>query len=393
MILMTVYFIINFYIIYRTNIYIDETNNIHIKQFKIIVLIIYILFALTPLLGYILPFSISQKVIQKTANYFIGILFYIFITMIIFDILLLILKKIILQLKNILSINIIYIILLLQIFIISTICLYGVSHSKKIYTKTYNININKENIFNNSLKVALISDIHLGYNTKPKTMERITKIVNSNKPDIILIAGDIFDNSYDSIDNVKQIQKTITNLKSKYGKYAVYGNHDVEEKIICGFSIKSNNKVSRDKRMDMFLKESGVRILEDESTLINNSFYIIGRKDASRSDDGKNRRESIEQLLSNINLDKPIILLEHQPIELEEISNTGVDLLLAGHTHGGQFFPISIGTHIKWENPYGYIKKNKMHSIVTSGVGVYGPSIRIGSNSEVCIINITFKRK
>ena len=87
---------------------------------------------------------------------------------------------------------------------------------------------------------------------------------------------------------------------------------------------------------------------------------------------------------------KPVIVLEHEPVEMEELAETGVDMQLCGHTHDGQLWPGTITINLFWENPCGYLKKGNMHSIVTSGIGVYGPAMRVGSRSEVCEINVDF---
>lgn len=384
------YLIVNFYVIYRSEMYCKEIKNKKVEKYKIIALIIYLLLITTPLLGYIMHISSLQKVIQKTANTFVGILFYIFITIMLFDVIMLLLSKFNIYKEKSTENKNLYLIIIIQILIIFITSLYGFIHAKKIYTKTYNIEVNKK-IKIKKLKIALISDIHLGYNATSKKMEKITNMINSNNPDIIFIVGDIFDNDYKTLDNVEKIKKSLAKLQSKYGKYAVYGNHDIDEKLIGGVSTKKNNEVYRDKKMDELLKKSGIKVLEDESILIDNDLYIIGRKDASKTGEGLNKKESIDSLLKNIDGKKMIIVLEHEPIELENISNYNVDLVLSGHTHKGQFFPLTLGTYLKWENPYGYIHKRNTNSIVTSGVGVYGPNMRIGSNNEICIINVNFK--
>lgn len=142
--------------------------------------------------------------------------------------------------------------------------------------------------------------------------------------------------------------------------------------------------------MENMLKSAGIKILDDEVTLINDSLYIIGRKDAEKSGFGSEDREELTTLMKNIDMTKPVIVLEHEPMNLEEISNQGVDLHLSGHTHAGQFFPLTIGTSMKWLNSYGMKQVGRMTSVVTSGIGVYGPNIRIGTNSEISIVNIQF---
>ena len=88
---------------------------------------------------------------------------------------------------------------------------------------------------------------------------------------------------------------------------------------------------------------------------------------------------------------KPIFVLEHQPKQLEELDSAGVDMQLCGHTHDGQLFPGNLTVKLFWENPCGYLKKGNLNNIVTSGVGVWGPAMRVGTDSEICVITVHFE--
>jgi hypothetical protein len=143
--------------------------------------------------------------------------------------------------------------------------------------------------------------------------------------------------------------------------------------------------------MKQFLQNAGIRLLEDESILIDHKFYLVGRKDSSRSKKMNVDRKTPQQLTQNFNLDKPVILLDHQPGELQEAADAGVDLDLCGHTHDGQIFPGNMTVRFFWENPCGYLKKGQMHNIVTSGAGIWGPDMRVGTDSEICSITLNFQ--
>ena len=143
--------------------------------------------------------------------------------------------------------------------------------------------------------------------------------------------------------------------------------------------------------MDDLLEKSNIKLLRDETVLINDSLYLIGRRDATKPGDVKSRK-SIEELTENIDKEKPIFLIDHQPRELKKISNNGIDLDLSGHTHGGQLFPLNIIMKLMWKNGNGYKKYNNMNSVVTSGVGLYGPNMRIGTKAEVVTINVHFNK-
>ena len=97
------------------------------------------------------------------------------------------------------------------------------------------------------------------------------------------------------------------------------------------------------------------------------------------------------QLLKGLDKSKPIFTIYNEPNELDELSKAGTDVLLCGHTHDGQIFPGNIFIKLFWENACGYLQKGNMHNIVTSGVGIYGPYIRVGTHAEICPITVNFK--
>lgn len=249
-------------------------------------------------------------------------------------------------------------------------------------------------IFMYILMIVLIADTHFGYNAGTIHAKEIVKKINKQNPDLVCIAGDIFDNEYEAIHEPKKVKKILRKINSRYGVYACWGNHDLNEPILAGFTFnpgKEGAESLKDPRMREFLKDSNIQLLEDEAVLIDNSFYVVGRKDASLIEKIEEKRKTPAQLTEKLDKDKPIIFIDHQPKELQEIADAGVDLDLCGHTHDGQTFPGNITIKFLWENPCGYLQKGSMHNIVTSGSGVWGPAMRVGTNSEICTINVTFQ--
>jgi predicted MPP superfamily phosphohydrolase len=220
-----------------------------------------------------------------------------------------------------------------------------------------------------SLKIVAISDLHLGYGIGKKEFESWLPLINDENPDIVLIAGDLVDSNthplfeYNFAESVKKIQ-------SKYGIYAVLGNHEY-----IGNAMKSTE----------FLRLAGITLLRDSVALINDSFYLIGRDDRSNPE-----RKSIEELIAPIDTTKPLIMLDHQPVHLEETARNHIDLQLSGHTHKGQVWPLSWVVNTLFEHAYGYLKKGDTHIYVTSGLGIWGGKFRIGSQSEYVVIHLTF---
>ena len=390
---MIVYTLINLYILMRILGWISYlSKSLNKKYIKIGVVILYTICYLLPIVGYLLPISNFQKNIQEFANSFMGVLIYMLMVTSISDIIKLILFKIF-KLKNDRQKmkQFFYVVGIIATIVVVGTSIYGLIHARNITVRNYNVKISKSiETEKKDLKIALIADLHLGYNIGYKMMEQMVEKINNQDVDLVLIAGDIFDNSSVTIDDIEKCQKALSELNSTYGVYAVFGNHDVEERLFCGFSVQSTDSDYRNEKMEDMLKSAGIRILDDEVILIKDSLYIIGRKDAEKSGFGAEERKELTTLIENVDKSKTVIVLEHEPMNLEEISNQDVDLHLSGHTHAGQFFPLTIGTSMKWLNSYGMKQVGKMTSVVTSGIGVYGPNIRIGTNSEISIVNIQF---
>ena len=216
--------------------------------------------------------------------------------------------------------------------------------------------------------------------------------INAENVDLVCIAGDFFDNEYDAVQYPEKTISILKNLKSTYGVYACWGNHDFKEKLLAGFTVPVKNGQHTDARMDDFLEQAGIRLLDDKSVLIDDSFYLAGRKDPQRSKKMKEDRLSPDELLKDLDPDKPILVIDHQPKQLQELADAGCDIDLSGHTHDGQMFPGNLTTKLMWENSWGELKKDNMYSYVTSGVGVWGPAMRVGTDAEIMIIDVYFTK-
>lgn len=228
------------------------------------------------------------------------------------------------------------------------------------------INIHKKKIAESPLKIVMISDLHLGYNIHRNEFEKWVKLINDEHPDLLLIPGDIIDSDTRPLysDNITAAFKEI---KTKYGIFAVPGNHEYFANI---------------DRSVAFLKQTGITLLRDSTALVNNSFYIIGRDDRTNT-----KRKSLAMLMQGIDTSKPLILLDHQPYDLEEAQKNGIDLQLSGHTHYGQIWPFSWVTDLLFEKAHGYLQKGNYHVFVSSGIGIWGGKFRIGTRSEYVVIN------
>ena len=268
--------------------------------------------------------------------------------------------------------------------------LVGIVSADHIRVTEYGLYVDKEAPGMEELKIVLVADLHLGYSIGIRHMEQMVSLINEEDADIVVMAGDIFDNEYEALEDPEALAAILGDIRSRYGVYACYGNHDIREKVLAGFTFSDEQEKASDPRMDEFLEEAGIRLLREEGVLIEDAFYLYGRPDYGRPGRGIRVRKTPEEIVREMDLSKPVIVMDHQPRELAELAEAGVDIDLCGHTHDGQTFPGNLTARLFWENPCGYLQKGGMHNIVTSGVGVFGPDMRLGTRSEICAITVRF---
>ena len=233
--------------------------------------------------------------------------------------------------------------------------------------KRVELTIDTKKNMSRPLKIVFSSDWHLGYGIGGDEVAKWVELINAEKPDIVLIGGDLIDNYTRPLWEANVFEK-IRQIRSRYGVFTVLGNHEY-------FGDTS-------KRMNFF-EESGVKILRDRIAEIKDLCYIIGREDASRS-----YRASLRNLTDTLDHTKPIIVIDHQPSGMPEAMRSKVDLLLSGHTHAGQVFPLNIAIKAFFRRTYGYYRRCNTHFYVTSGLGIWGGKFRIGTRSEYVVINL-----
>ncbi len=244
------------------------------------------------------------------------------------------------------------------------------------------------------LRIALVGDLHLGYNAGLSMMQDMVEKINREDVDLVFVAGDVFDNAYEAIERPEEIAKALSKMKPKYGTYVVFGNHDVEDNLIFGFNFTTVD-LENDPRYEAFLKTAGMTLLKDESVeLFDGSLVLVGRRDEEetglRKSQGE-RRATAAELTAGLDKAKILVDLEHEPKEVPEVAAAGFDLQLCGHTHNGQFFPLNLGIGFAYFNACGYkVYENKMHTVTTAGVGSYGPFNRACVDSEICILDVSF---
>lgn len=221
------------------------------------------------------------------------------------------------------------------------------------------------------MRVVMASDFHLGVLSGKGHLEKFVQLSNEKNPDLVLLPGDIVDDSPKRFIN-KGMGDVMQQLQATYGVYGVPGNHEYY-----------GNEMEQFREA---MEKANVQILMDETILVGERFYLTGREDLTN----KNRLP-LSKLKPEDNA-LPWFVMNHTPNDLDEPANLGVDFHVSGHTHKGQMWPNHLITERIFELDYGQRGKNDMHALVSSGFGFWGPPTRIGSRSELWVIDIQFAK-
>lgn len=240
--------------------------------------------------------------------------------------------------------------------------------------KVLEISLSKAAPAGSELKAVLVSDIHLGIINRSVRLEKLVQKINDLQPDVVFFAGDIVDEAVSEEEEERMVE-LLKKIHSPLGLYACAGNHE----YYGGFE-----------RNISYLRKAGVNVLLDQAVRVGNWFYIVGRKDWAAVRYGQ-KRLSLTEIMERDGVDRswPVIVLDHQPLYLEEPAAAGVDIQLSGHTHAGQLFPLDIINRLVYEKNWGYLKKGQTHIYVSSGSGTWGPAVRTGSRSEIILLKIS----
>ncbi|MEI5990744.1 hypothetical protein A5881_002249 [Enterococcus termitis] len=255
---------------------------------------------------------------------------------------------------------------------------YGSWQAQQIKTMNYQVTIKKSaNRQPKKINAVLISDLHLGYVNDGKKLAKIVTKINQMNPDVVFISGDLFDGNYKALQDPQGMEQQFKRLSSTYGTYMCWGNHDAGETF---------------EKMKALVEASDITLLEDEMTVVGEELLIVGRKDSRPIGAQDGNRKSIQEQFKKVGNQLPKIILDHQPSNIDEYEQAN-ELILSGHTHQGQILPFSLVTKAYFTVDYGYYRKNETSPqvIVSSGVGTWGPPMRIGTQSEIVQIEITIK--
>ena len=219
-----------------------------------------------------------------------------------------------------------------------------------------------------SIKVVAVSDLHLGYGTGKKRLKKFVEMINAENPDLILIAGDLIDNSLIPLYS-ENMAEELNNLHAPMGVYMAPGNHE----YISGIE-ESRHYINN---------HTSIKLLPDSVVSLPNGIQLILRDDARNL-----TRTPIDSIMQRVDVTRAIIMVDHQPFNIAKKDSAGIDLQFSGHTHNGQIWPGNIATHILYEQSHGYRKWNHSHVYVSSGLSLWGPPFRIGTNCDMAVFNI-----
>ena len=242
---------------------------------------------------------------------------------------------------------------------------------------TYDINIEKKFADGTEgMRIVAVSDIHLGSIIRKWSMHHLSDMIRKEKPDLVLFLGDLIDGSIAPVLR-GDLLSHLTLPDLKYGCYAITGNHEY---------------ISNLQRSVPYIESKGIKVLKDEMVKLDNGVQIIGRLDRSANQGFGQGRADLVKLLADADSTLPVILLDHQPFDIDSLAGTCVDLQLSGHTHNGQMWPLNLVTKAMYRISHGYGRSGNAQVIVSSGFGIWGPRVRIGTRPEIVVINLKGKQ-
>jgi predicted MPP superfamily phosphohydrolase len=244
----------------------------------------------------------------------------------------------------------------------------GAINHRVLRVHEYSLALQRRTAAAGRMTVVFMADLHFRDLTSDKLLDELVDKVNAQKPDLILLGGDLLEGDRRDED-LTRYERAFQRMKSAYGIFGVPGNHE-------GYS-----RIGRGR----FLERSGIRFLQDESVVVDDALTLVGRQDSRRS------RKPLAELLAGARRDLPIVLLVHRPLGFDEARTAGVDIQLSGHTHDGQLFPVNLITARQYDLGWGHLERAGAHLFVTSGVQGWGPPVRTVGASEILVLHLTLE--
>ncbi|OGU55676.1 MAG: hypothetical protein A2V66_01945 [Ignavibacteria bacterium RBG_13_36_8] len=376
-IVLLIYSSVNFYIFKRALSIVPQ-----VSPHRTIFTIIFVLIVVSYIAGRILErYSISffSDALIWIGSFWIAFMFYFFLAFLLIDLLRL-MNHFTGLFPELITTNyekVKHITALVVVAVVTLMVIAGHINTKFPVIKRINIQIDKKITYLKELRIAVVSDIHLGTIVGKAYARKVVSKINSLNPDLILMPGDIIDEDIAPVLN-NNICEELQKLKSKYGTYAVTGNHE----YIGGVRAAVD-----------YLTKNNINIISDTAITIDNKFVLVGREDRAIGQFTGGKRKPLKEIVKDIDFSLPVILMDHQPFVLNEAEENGINLQLSGHTHHGQMWPLNYITQKIYEVSWGYLQKGNTHYYVSCGVGGWGPPIRTVSRPEIIELVLKFENR
>jgi hypothetical protein len=250
------------------------------------------------------------------------------------------------------------------------VVIYGRLNYTTLEINRYHIQIPKKSSTMQHMKVALASDFHIKSWTDIGFMKRFVNLVNSENVDLLLLPGDILEGDRQD-EQLLEFERLFRAIQTTYGVFASVGNHESH----------------REGAVEDFFQAANIIVLRDTAVVVDSAFTLIGKDDGHA-----NNKKAIEELVRMTPGNLPVIVLDHRPTDIERISGAGAEMLVSGHTHYGQLWPINFITELIYDVSWGHKKIRNTHIFVTSGVQLWGPPVRTAGDSEIMMIDVDFVR-
>ncbi|GAP70185.1 predicted phosphohydrolase, MPP superfamily [Bacteroidales bacterium 6E] len=380
------------------------------KGYRLTYTVIYLLLAAvypaTRYLSHLLPDRLEEA-LSVVANYLLPFYLYVFLFLLLYELFLLLNAFLRLVSKEKRKSGRFRLTALASIILLSlAVVTGGIINMNTIRASHYNIVVPQKDSPLNHLRIAFVADLHLMENSSLEFVEQYVRKVNALKPDIVLYGGDIVEGR-DENRISEAILAALRKVQSRYGSFGVPGNHE-------SYGSRGNGT---------FYERAGINLLLDTLVNVDNSFYLAGRLD-ERSRNRKSAAEIMDNLPSTppsklpsepsgptepsrqsglmelagasdisgqSGLSLPVIMLDHRPTQLQEVSQTPVDVQFSGHTHNGQLFPINLYMRTLYELSWGHKQIRDTHFFVTSGLRLWGPPVKTAGKSEIMVVDVRFE--
>jgi predicted MPP superfamily phosphohydrolase len=307
------------------------------------------------------------RLIRMGGYYYLPVLLYGFLLYLVFDLVMLVNRMAgFASFAKLQSVRLRGVVLSLVLIVIGGFMAYGIHNFQNTRLQHYQIQVSRGEGKLNRLKVAMAADIHLSEQTRMSFVRQFVDKMNAAEADVVLLVGDILESGRET-KKFKHFEKAFGTIESRYGVFAVEGNHE---------------HYGREGDIDFF-EQAGITLLQDTVVKVKESFYLAGRRDRHvRS------RASIGELMKQAPDSLPVLMMDHQPFELEKVARRRVDVQFSGHTHHGQLWPLNYITESIYQISWGHEKLRDTHFFVTCGAQGWGPQVKTSSFSEIMVVKM-----